>query len=105
MLGNSAEEGIVIKKELVSQILEYAPNKLLLHLQPKDLMLVEDWKATKIIKDPRSGNRLKQWLCPMPGFDLEEFPFIICSGTESYNILNLKTYYMQAFIDTPAPCH
>ena len=68
-------------------------------------MLVEDWRATKIIKDPRSGNILKQWLCPMPGFDLEEVPFVLSSGSESFNIVNLKTYFMQALIDTPAPCH
>ena len=50
-------------------------------------------------------NRMKQWLCPMPGFDAEEFPFIISSGMESFNIVNLKTCFMQALIDTPATYH
>ena len=68
-------------------------------------MIVEDWKTTKIIKDSRSNNRLKQWLHPMPGFDVENFPFIISSGMESFNIVNLKTCFMQALIETPAAYH
>ena len=38
---------------------------------------------------------------PMPGFDEKTFPFVISSGREFFNILNVRDYKMQALIRAP----
>ena len=37
-------------------------------------------------------------MCKMPGFDEKEFPFIVVSGNETFNLINVKTAYMQVLI-------
>lgn len=101
----SNECAMLLKKELVNGMLEFAPNKLVMFINPTDLLIANNWQVVNIIKDPRAGNCMKQWLQPLPGFDSEQFPFIVTSGKQSYNLVNLKTYNMQVLIDTPALFH
>ena len=37
------------------------------------------------------GNMQKYWIIPLPGFDEETFPFVVSSGFETLNLINVKT--------------
>ena len=75
-------ESILLKREYVDSLLEYAPNHLIVTIKPKDLLIVVNWKVTHLIVDFELENIDKFMLKSMPGFDLETFPFIVCSGTK-----------------------
>ena len=72
----------------------------------KDLLIVHDWIVVKkgLIEDPRAGNIEKFWMEPLPGFqyekigDQEEFPWMVCSGKESINLVNVKTHLLMPLI-------
>lgn len=104
-LGSTNDSAMVLKNEKVTAIHEYAANKLVMHLPPSEMLIAHKWKVVQIIKDHRGGNTLKQWLYPLPGFDKEAFPYILASGRESFNIVNVKTFSMQVLIDVPAIYH
>ena len=40
------------------------------------------------------------YMVPFPGFDAEEFPFIIVQGKSSVGLLNVKTGYFEPLIIT-----
>ena len=50
------------------------------------------------MEDPGLQGRRGLWLCPMPNFDVDDFPFIISSGRESINLINIKTYSIEQLI-------
>ena len=39
---------------------------------------------------------------PVPGFHETDFPFIICSGWEHFNIVNVRDFYIEPIINSPA---
>ena len=41
------------------------------------------------------------WLEPLPGFDEDKFPFVISSGDESLNLINVKDDYHEPLIKAP----
>ena len=47
------------------------------------------------------GNTDKFWLEPVPGFDVETFPFIVSSGHESLNLINVKECRHEVLVDAP----
>ena len=63
---------------------------MLVSVHPTDILLVQDWKMVKRIKDPNTHNKEKDWLALIPGFDENDFPFVITSGFETFNIVNIK---------------
>ena len=65
-----------------------------------DLLIVENWVATKKIVDPAPDNNGKWHLQLISRFDLEKFPFVIAGGKESINLINVKTQEMQVLIKT-----
>ena len=62
------------------------------------LLIVQDWKVIHEIEDPVPGNTEKFWQLPLPGFDMVDFPFLISSGKESYNLVNVNDGTMQPLI-------
>ena len=36
---------------------------------------------------------------PMPGFDEQNFPFVVCSGWMTFNIINIKEMTMEPLIE------
>ena len=65
----------------MTSILEFATNKLLLAiLDGTDLMIVHEWKKVMLIKEPSLANNEKYWLAPLPGFNVDKFPFCITHG-------------------------
>ena len=82
---------MLLLNEYVLAVYEYAPSKLLVYAYNSKLLLILDnWQAIHEIKDPNPGNIYKCWISTVPLFDTETFPFIIVSGYESYNIVNVK---------------
>ena len=71
-------------------MLEFAPNRLALTLVPTDILIVENWSQSRLIQDPDTHNQLKRWISPLPGFDVETFPFLVCAGLASFNLINIQ---------------
>ena len=58
----SARNSLICYNEVIKGILEYAAEKLILHIYPKDLLLVDDYEVTNRINEPSTGNITKNWL-------------------------------------------
>ena len=95
---NKKENSLLIDQEYVASILEYAQNQIIVHVKPTDLLIVNCWKVTQLIKDPDSGNICKLVLTPLPGFDKDFFPFVVCTGNNSMNLINVKEHHMQVMV-------
>ena len=80
--------------EVIKGILEFAQDKLLVHVYPLDLVVFNDWKAIHRITDISPGNITKNSLLPLPNFHPEEFPFVVSSGYETCSLINVKTGYL-----------
>ena len=65
------------------------------------MLIAADGHITKRIDEPHVGNGQKFWIYPIPGFDVDTFPFVISSGWEMFKIINVKNGTMQVFIRTP----
>ena len=63
---------------------------MIVHVSPADLLLIVDWRLYSYISDEHKGNHYKTWFAPLPDFNVETFPFIVVSGRESFNLVNLK---------------
>ena len=85
------EKSITTFVSMIEGVAEFPPNGILLHNWCAELLILRDWQVIHHITDPVSGNGRKFWLELMPCFDAEGFPFAICSGNMTYDILNLKT--------------
>ena len=92
------DESIYLKNEVIGSVLEYLKNKMLVHVTSRDILVVHMWQVVNSIHDPDFGNTLKLWLAPLPGFDEETFPFIIASGWQSYNLINVEDMHMEVLI-------
>jgi len=96
---------MLLKNEKVESICEFAINRLVLGIFPRDLIVTQNWQVAHIIKDQNLANSLKHWISPLPGFDKDSFPFLLCSGRKSFNLVNVKNRSMQVLIDSPAVHH
>ena len=52
----------ILKDEFVVSLLEFAKNKMIVHVSSRDLMILHDWKVVKVIMDPVYSNTLKFWI-------------------------------------------
>ena len=82
---------ILLTNEYIISAHEFGEGSLVIHVQEIDVLLVKEWKVVKVISEKDPGNARKYWFQPLPFFDPEEFPFIVCSGTKSFNLINLHT--------------
>ena len=62
------------------------------------LFIVHNWKVVRRINDVDQKNINKYSINMFPGFDAEDFPFLVCSGESSFNIVNVKTGHMEVLI-------
>ena len=65
-----------------------------------DLLLIHDWQVSRVLKDPQISN-YKTWIETLPGFDSNVFPFLVCNGKGSINLINIRDNQMQTFIQSP----
>ena len=80
--------------------MEFAANSMIIHVKPTDLLIAKDWRVIGVIKETESENIEKFMLLPFPSFEAEEFPFILCAGRTSLNIVNVKEFKMQVLVRT-----
>ena len=88
-----SKHSILLETHQVKSLVEYAKNKLLVHIYDIDYMIIEHWNKVRIIEGISKSNVDKNWLQPLPGFNEETFPFLISSGLEHLNLINIKEEY------------
>ena len=94
-----ANNSILCKNEYVQSCTEFGPNRLCIFADLSQyLLIVHDWKVIHEIAEPDPGNTEKFWQIPLPGFHMLDFPFLISSGKESYNLINVKDGKMYKMI-------
>ena len=93
------EESILLKNEACQAICEFAPNKMAIYARPAHLFIVHDWEVVRRIEDSDMKNQNKYSIEPIPGFDIEKFPFLVCSGESSFNLFSVKDYYMELLVN------
>ena len=94
-----AANSILMKNEYVQSCTEFAPNNIIVFADLSQcLMVLKDWKVVHELSQMDPGNTEKFWQAPVPGFDVDDFPFVLCSGKVSYNLVNIKTGIMQPLI-------
>ena len=60
--------------------------------------MIHSWQVVKNIVDPNDGNTNKYWMKTVPGFDENEFPFVVCNGWEAFNLINVKDFHMEPLV-------
>ena len=81
---------MLLRNEYVDGIYEYAENKIVITVYPKNILILEDWHTIRIVIEDQAGNDQKYFIRPLPDFDEQTFPFLVCNGYESMNLINLK---------------
>ena len=104
MLPQDGTEQILIRHLEIAQAYEYARNKLIISIHPANLLLVDNWFVTNEIADANELNTEKYWVLPLPNFNPDSFPFLVCSGRESFNLVNVKTAKMEVMIKASGKC-
>ena len=95
------ESAITLRKEAVNGLLEYAYNKVLISIEPTDILVTENWQPIRVLFRMQRTNSEKYFMRQFPQFDVREFPFVLCSGKDNYSIINVRDYKMQNFIIAP----
>ena len=72
---------------------------MLISVLPASLLICEDWRIVKEIKDPNIANTSKYWMSPLPGFHTSSWPFILIAGRQTINVLNVSTHTMQVLVN------
>ena len=62
------------------------------------MLLIDGWQAVHRLEDADPGNFEKYWQCKLPHFDLDTFPFLVTSGQQSFNLINVRDYRMEVLI-------
>ena len=94
---------MMIAYEIPISVYEYMPNKLVVHLDPTELLLIDSWQPMRLIKDVDPGNIYKFDIKRHPLFHPVKFPILICSGFTNYSFLNVNDFNLQPFIANKCP--
>ena len=94
-------DNTALVRSQVFGILEYSPEKVLITVYPSKILIIDNWQQIHKIEDPRIGNDQKYFITPMPNFDSEKFPFLVCSGYETLNFINVKELRTEVLIKAP----
>jgi hypothetical protein len=88
-----ATDAMLLKGEYIWTISEFAPNRMIVYSDEDGhlLFIINNWKVVMTIKEPMSGNGSKDWIRPLPNFDINKYPFLVCAGKETFSLLNVKT--------------
>ena len=55
-IDNHNAASILFQSENVHSVLEYAPNQMIVHVSPTELLTVIDWKVVNVLQDSAPGN-------------------------------------------------
>ena len=94
------EDHSALIKQTVDGVKEYEEDKIIITVNPATIVIIENWLEYRFVDDKKEGNDQKYFIAPLPLFR-HTFPFIVCTGYESINIVNIKTMQMQKLIDAP----
>ena len=93
---------MLVMYEMAYSVLEYKSNKLIISLNPSDMLLTENWHPVRHLNASATGNIEKNYIARHPQFDEVKFPFLVCSGLQFYGLINVKDYRMEMFVDASA---
>ena len=96
---DTKNNSIELRDEGVQAVHEYAVGKMIVSIVFTDLLLVHNWNPYRYISRVEPGNCQKFFFEPLPNFDEEKFPFLLCSGYESYTLINVKEGRSEVLID------
>ena len=71
---------------------------MIVHVSTRDLLIIQNWEVITKIKEFNDGNTNKYWIRELPGFNEVDFPFIICSGWETFNLININDFHMETLV-------
>ena len=85
--------------ENVEAILEYSPEKMIMTLRPSIFLFVDEWVAIKHLK--QEERNFDQWsLKKLPGFNEDDFPYVVSSGKNYFSLINVKENLVTKFIES-----
>ena len=93
------EDHSALIKQPVDWIKEFQNEKVLVTVESR-IVVIDNWLEYRYIQDPKVGNDQKYFSIPLPLFK-NSFPFIVCTGYETINIVNVNTMQMQTLISAP----
>ena len=73
---------------------------MLIHTKLTNLVLAKDFAVVHIFKDSNL-NINKLWIAPLPSFNEINFPFLVVSGSETLNLINVKETRMEVLLKQP----
>ena len=96
---NGKKCSLLLNDERANSLIECDHGQLVISLAETDLLIVKDWIPVKVIREKSIDNINKQYFTKLPGFDVNSFPFVICSGFKQISLINIKTMQIQSFIE------
>ena len=94
LTSNVEESAALLKNEMISEMLEFAYNKIVA-TSASDTFIIHDSKVVQIIRRPDAlkttpmANTFR--LATVPEFDVVKFPFVISATGSGYNIINVSS--------------
>lgn len=92
---------MLIRNECVDSVYEFKEDNLLVYVRP-DFLVIKDWQVIHEVADPVPNNTEKYWQSPLPSFHPDAFPFLVSSGKETFNLLNVQTGLMEVLVEGSA---
>ena len=86
----------MLKHKKVVGMLEYAADKLVISTIGGAILLISDWEVVREIPELNKFNLKKEHFVPLPGFDIDKLPFIVCSGSATINLINVRDHDSKA---------
>ena len=94
---------MLLKNEVASSICEFDVNKKIVAIYLVDLLIIHNWRVVRRLKEDLPGNIQKDYIAPLPGFDAQRFPFLLCSGYDYFSLINVRDYHKQEIILASTP--
>ena len=100
---NKKKQSMLLRDEAAQTICEYATNKMIVAIHEADLLVINDWQDVRMIKQQYTGNINKDFIIPLPDFDEQRFPFLLCSGYQHICLVNIRKHILTSFIIASCP--
>ena len=67
--------------------------------RPAHIFIIHEWQVIRKLDDFDTKNQNKYAIDLMPGFNLKDFPFLVCSGDSSFNLFSVTDSYMEPLVN------
>ena len=95
---DTLQQSVLVFNEVMWAVCENKENCFVVSLAPRDIMIITNWTVQHVILDPEEGNGYKCFLQVLPGFNQD---YVLASGYETTNLINVKRGTMQQLIKAP----